>query len=91
MGYPENKKSLFGNAIDQAHEQNNAIVKGSGGAIGLMQNPVAFRKWLLAGPEQGWLIEEFEKQFLESKDDDNFHHDEGYSTQTNFKSLGGSI
>ena len=51
--------------IDQAHEQNNAIVKGSGGAIGLMKNPVAFRKWLLAGPEQGWLIEEFEKQFLE--------------------------
>ena len=39
-------------SIDQAHEQNNALVKGSGGAIGLMQNPVAFRKWLLAGPEQ---------------------------------------
>ena len=72
--------------IDQAHEQNNALVKGSDGAIGLMQNPVAFRKWLLARPEQGWLIEEFEKQFLESKDDDNFHHDEGNSTQTSFKS-----
>ena len=38
--------------IDQAHEQNNALVKGSGGAIGLLQNPVTLRKWLLAGPEQ---------------------------------------
>ncbi len=50
--------------IDQAHEQNNAVVKGSGGAVGLTQNPSAFRKWLLAGLEQARLIEEFEKQFL---------------------------
>ena len=70
---------------DQAHEQNNALVKGSGGAIRLMQNPTAFRKWMLAGPEQARLIEEFENQFLENKDDDNFHHDKGYSTQNNFK------
>ncbi len=38
--------------IDQAHEQNNGVVKGSDGAVGLTQNPSAFRKWLLAGPEQ---------------------------------------
>lgn len=25
-------------AIDQAHEQNNALVKGDGGAVGLTQN-----------------------------------------------------
>ena len=30
--------------IDQAHEQNNAIVKGSGGAVRLTENPVAFRE-----------------------------------------------
>ena len=24
--------------IDQAYEQNNAVVKGSGGAVGLMEN-----------------------------------------------------
>ncbi len=50
--------------IDQAHEQNNVVVKGSGGAVGLTQNPSAFRKWLLAGPEQARLIHEFEQQFL---------------------------
>ncbi len=38
-------------AIDQCHEQNNAMVKGSGGAIGLMGNPGALRRWMVAGPE----------------------------------------
>ena len=38
--------------IDQAHEQNNAFVKGAGGTIGLLQNPAALRKWLLSGLEQ---------------------------------------
>ena len=27
--------------IDQGHEQNNKLVKGSGGAVGLFENPVA--------------------------------------------------
>lgn len=29
--------------LDQAHEQENKIVKSSGGAVGLTENPVAFR------------------------------------------------
>ena len=29
--------------IDQAHEQENKIVKGVGGGVGLTENPVAFR------------------------------------------------
>ena len=33
-------------AIDQAHEQNNAMVKGEGGAVGLTENPCALRRWL---------------------------------------------
>lgn len=36
--------------IDQAHEQNNELVKGTGGAVGLTENPSAFRRWMLAGP-----------------------------------------
>ena len=35
---------IFSNiAIDQAHEQNNAIVKDDGGAVGLTQNPAALQ------------------------------------------------
>ena len=29
--------------IDQAHEQNNALIKGDGGAVGLTDNPSALR------------------------------------------------
>ena len=71
--------------IDQAHEQNNAIVKGSGGAIGLMQNPTALRKWLLAGPEIARLVGEFESQFLTEKESEHFHHEESAASQRSFK------
>jgi len=36
--------------IDQAHKQNNVIVKSVGGAIGLTENPSVFRKWMVSGP-----------------------------------------
>ena len=34
--------------IDQAHEQNNEVVKSSGGAVGLTENPSAFRRWMVS-------------------------------------------
>ena len=48
--------------IDQCHEQNNAMVKGSGGAIGLTGNPGALRRWMVAGPEIARIITEFEEK-----------------------------
>ena len=30
-------------SIDQAHEQNNAMVKGDGGAVGLTENPATLQ------------------------------------------------
>ena len=47
-------------AIDQCREQNNARVKGSGGAIGLMENPGGLRRWTVAGPEIVRITEKFE-------------------------------
>ena len=67
--YRKQKNRFSATPIDQAHEQNNALIIGSGGAIRLLQNPVTLRKWLLAGPEQARLIKQFEDQFLGSKDD----------------------
>ncbi|KAH3858450.1 hypothetical protein DPMN_101073 [Dreissena polymorpha] len=46
--------------IDQAHEQNNEMIKGSGGAVGLTDYPTALRKSMIAGPEQARIINEFE-------------------------------
>ena len=47
-------------AIDQCREQSNARVKGSGGAIGLMENPGGLRRWTVAGPEIVRITEKFE-------------------------------
>jgi hypothetical protein len=47
-------------AIDQAHEQNNASVKGDGGAVGLTENPAALRRWMVSGPEMARVIAEFQ-------------------------------
>jgi hypothetical protein len=76
--------------IDQAHEQNNAIVKGSGGAVGLTENPTAFRRWMVGGPEFARLMKEFEDQNLNNSDSDICitsvkHHDQGLSTQQAFQ------
>ena len=70
--------------IDQAHENNNEIVKGSGGAIGLTENPSAFRKWMLAGPEQARILQEFEANKTRRIDTDS-HHEESLASQQSFK------
>ncbi|KAG1680072.1 Tyrosine kinase receptor Cad96Ca [Nymphon striatum] len=51
-------KKISSIAIDQAHEQNNACIKGDGGAVGLTDNPAALRRWMIAGPEVARVIEE---------------------------------
>ena len=38
-------------AIDQAHEQASAVIKADGGAIGVTDDPLALRRWMVAGPE----------------------------------------
>ena len=43
-------------AIDQAHEQNNAMVKGDGGAVGLKENPNALLRWMFSGREVARLV-----------------------------------
>ncbi|KAI9516361.1 hypothetical protein NQZ68_017564 [Dissostichus eleginoides] len=47
-------------AIDQAHEQANAVVKADGGAIGLTEDPSALRRWMIAGPEISHLVAQYE-------------------------------
>ena len=57
--------------IDQAHEQENAFVEGSGGCIGLTENPAAFRRWMLSGPELARLQRKFEEEYFPPTDPDN--------------------
>ena len=46
--------------IDQAHEQNNALIKGDGGAVGLTEILSALHRWMVAGPEISRVVEEVE-------------------------------
>ena len=73
-------------AIDQAHEQNNAIVKGDGGAIGLTQNPELLQRWMVAGPEVARIICEFESSLKQHHDfsEGTCHHEQNKATQTAF-------
>lgn len=50
-------------AIDQAHEQANAVIKGDVGAIGVTEDPSALRRWMVAGPQVSHLVEQYEAAF----------------------------
>ena len=62
-------------AIDQCHEQNNAFVKRSGGAIGLTGNPGALRRWTEAEPKIVRITKEFEGDRGHSVTSNQQHHD----------------
>ncbi|KAK3737069.1 hypothetical protein QZH41_013876, partial [Actinostola sp. cb2023] len=75
-------KRLFSSiALDHAHEQVNALVKGEGGAVGLTENPSALRRWMVAGPEIARMISEFEDS--ESAPECQ-HHEQKPATQVAF-------
>ena len=73
-----------GIAIDQAHEQNNASVKGDGGAVGLTENPAALRRWMVSGPEMARLIGEFEVSTKKRNKTDFRHHEQRKHAQMTF-------
>ena len=59
----KSKRPFTAMAIDQAHEQANAIIKGDGGAVGVTEESSALRRWMVAVPEVSCLVSEFEKMF----------------------------
>ena len=71
--------------MDQAHEQNNAVIKGDGGAVGLTEDPGALWRWMVAGPELSHLIAGYEPMSgvkdvaISSK-----HHEQTLSAQRSF-------
>ena len=69
-------------ALDQAHEQVNAMVKGGGGAVGLTENPAALRRWMVAGPEISRMLDEFEG--ANSANETPTHHEQKPAVQSAF-------
>jgi len=80
----KSKRAFSALAIDQAHEQNNASVKGDGGAVGLTENPAALRRWMVCGPEMARLIHEFEESTEKRQDTDRRHHEQKRHAQMAF-------
>jgi hypothetical protein len=69
-------------AVDQAHEMNNATVKGTGGAIGLTEDAAALRRWTIVSPEIARIIGEF--PILMKSQESILHHDQTPSVQNTF-------
>ena len=65
-------------AIDQCHVQNNALVKVSGGAIGLTWSPGALRRLMVAGPEIARITTGFEEHITKQQcePDDSRHYEQ---------------
>ena len=69
--------------IDHAHEQNNALIKGDGGAVGLTDNTSALRHLMVAGPEIVILLEAIEEEDRRCRVGTR-HHDQRASVQAAF-------
>ena len=83
--YHKTKKQFSAMARDQCHEQNNALVKDDGGAIGLTENPKALARWMLAGPEVAMVVQDFEEVAeLTRRQDTTLHHEQTKSVQDTF-------
>ena len=50
----------------------------------MTENPSAFRKWMLAGPEQARILQEFEANLTGGTGTDS-HHEESQASQQSFK------
>lgn len=82
--FTKGKRKFSSMPLDQAHEQNNERVKGSGGAIGLTENPAALKRWMIAGPEQARILTEFDELYHVT-DQPSTSHEQGHSTQETFQ------
>ena len=82
-------RRFSGIPIDQAHEQNNKLVKGDGGIIGITGNEGALDRWIMSGPEVSRLLNEFHSSVEDFKNckDMTKHHEESATTQISFRDV----
>ena len=79
------QKRFSAMALDQAHEQENAVIKGEGGAVGLTENPGALKRWMISGPEIARIVNKFQKTTTTSSNDSLKHHEQSYSHRVAFQ------
>lgn len=70
--------------VDQAHEQNNALIKGDGGAVGITENESALLRWMVSGPEICRLVGEYDDVSKSRQHTNTSHHEHTPSVQRAF-------
>ena len=72
-------------ATDQAHEMNNATVKGTLKAISMMDSPDTLLRWMLSSPILMSLCQDFEQDSFGKVSNDDFSHlDDSVAKNTHF-------
>ncbi|XP_048003917.1 uncharacterized protein LOC125240114 [Leguminivora glycinivorella] len=81
-------KPFSGIALDQAHEQMNAVLKGDGGMIGITESPDFLQKWLLAWPVLVEMVDTYENDVMQKEINDAndivCHHSDTAANQIRF-------
>ena len=73
-------------AIDQAHEQANAVIKGDGCAFGVTEDPSALRRWMIAGPEVSHWVAQYERACgTKARNEHTSHHEDTERAQSLFR------
>ena len=77
---------VFSNmGIDQAHEQNNKILKDDGGIIGILDNPTALLKWAICGPVICHMLENEEEENGNEGLFSSLHHEDNDAFEKKFQ------
>lgn len=70
------KMGLFSNmGTDQAHEQNNKVIKADGGAIGILDNESALLEWGTSGRQISEMLSELSKNSDDDENNVQYHHE----------------
>ena len=73
-----------GLALDQIHEQLNAMVKGDGGVLGITENEAALHRWMVAGPELARILNDYDAKHSAKRKESDQHHEQIPSIQKAF-------
>ena len=60
---------------DQAHEQNNKVIKADGGAIGILDNESALLEWGTSGRQISEMLSELSKNSDDDENNVQYHHE----------------
>ena len=80
----KSNRSFFSIGEDHAHEQNNKIIKGDSGGIGIFDHEEALLEWAVCGPA----VADMFKDLPDIDEDDcyQFHHENTNNFEKKFRS-----